>query len=86
MSDNYFQDKELLEQLKKLTVERLRVMPDTTEVAVGSDRYSKTDLMDHVSEGDDLGKQIMVMQLEFLQDLASGAIYNDDTTHNASET
>ena len=38
MSDNYFQDKELLEQLKKLTVERLRVMPDTTEVAVGSDR------------------------------------------------
>ena len=44
------------------------------------------DLMGHVSEGDDLGKQIMVMQLEFLQDLASGAIYNDDTTHNASET
>jgi hypothetical protein len=85
MRDNFFQDKALLKQLQKLTLERLRTMPDTTEVAIGSDLYSKTDLMDHVNEVDDLGKQIMTIQLDFLRDLASGEVYKDDFTHHASE-
>lgn len=85
MRDNFFQDKALREQLQKLTLERLRAMPDTTELAIGSDVYTKSDLMGHVSEADDLGKQIMTMQLDFLQDLASGEIYKDDLAYHAPE-
>lgn len=82
MNNDPFQDKELSEQLKKLTLERLGTLPKNTEVAIGSEPYSKEDLIDHVGAADDLGRQIMIMELEFLQDLASGEVYKDDSSYN----
>lgn len=82
MNDKIFQDKDLLKELQKLTIERLKAMPENTEVAIGSDRYSRNDLMNHVSAADKLGKEIMSIQLEFLQDLASGEIYKDENSYN----
>ncbi|MBI3386048.1 hypothetical protein HY031_03115 [Candidatus Gottesmanbacteria bacterium] len=79
MSDDIFQDKNLLTELQKLTLERLKAMPKNTEVAIGSDQYSRDDLVRHVTDADELGQQIMEIQLEFLQDLASGEIYKDDS-------
>ncbi len=84
MNDQIFQDKDLLEQLKKLTIERLKAMPENTELAIGSDRYSKSDLITHVTAIDDLGKEIMSIQLVFLQDLASGEIYKDENSYHPS--
>lgn len=86
MINNFPENKEILEKLKKLTLERIKVMPSNTEVVIGSDRYSKEDLIEHVNETDDLGKQIMIMHLEFLQDLSSGAIYKDDNIDHTSQT
>lgn len=86
MINNFPENKEILEKLKKLTLERIKVMPSNTEVVIGSDRYSKEDLIEHVNETDDLGKQIMIMHLEFLQDLSSGEIYKDDNINNTSQT
>lgn len=85
MSD-LFADNELLEQIQKLTLERLKAMPSNTEIAIGSDRYSKRDLVTHVEKADELGRQIMTIQIEFLQDLASGEIYKDDHSHNTPST
>lgn len=85
MTDDIFLDKKLLEELKNLTMERLKVMPDTTGVVIGSQEYSKADLLSHVSKADDLGKEIMTMQLEFLRDMASGEIYKDDNTYNQAQ-
>ncbi len=73
-------DEETLEQLRKLTLERLKVMPSDTEVAIGSLEYTKADLIKHVSKADDLGRRVMKIQLEFLQDLASGEIYKNDSS------
>jgi hypothetical protein len=44
-------------------------------VAIGDSSFSKNDLISHVKEGDDIGKQMIQMDLEFLRDLVSGAIY-----------
>ena len=84
MSD-VFLDKELLEQLKRLTLARLQIMPSDTELAIGSDRYTKSELVKHVSAADVLGRQMMSMQLEFLRDLASGEIYKDDNLVNTAQ-
>lgn len=83
---NLFDDKELLEELQKLSVERLKVLPDNTEVAIGAFRYSKAAMIQHVQSADSEGKDIMTMQLEFLQDLASGEIYKDDNSFNTSKS
>ena len=68
-------DPELNEQLKKLVLERVGSMPDTLRMSVGSEELTKSDLLKHVKKGDDIGNQVMEMELEFLQSLASGAVY-----------
>ncbi|OGI64231.1 hypothetical protein A2914_00825 [Candidatus Nomurabacteria bacterium RIFCSPLOWO2_01_FULL_41_21] len=69
-------DPELSEQLKNLVLERVSIMPDTLRMSVGSDELTKNDVLKHVKEGDDIGNQIMEMELGFLRDLASGAVYS----------
>ncbi len=66
---------ELKEQFKKLVLERVNVMPDTLRMAVGSVNLTREDIAGHVREEDEIGKQVMEMELEFLRDLGSGAVY-----------
>lgn len=73
-----FEDPEAVKELKQLVLARIQVMPDTLNMAIGSEALSKKDLINHVKKQDDLGKQIMEMELEFIQDLASGAIYKNE--------
>jgi hypothetical protein len=79
MNDNNIQeileDSEALKNLKELVLARIQVMPDTLSLAVGSQDLSKEELIAHVTNQDALGTQIMEMELEFLQDVTSGAIY-----------
>ena len=74
--DGIISDPELKGQLKKLVLERVNAMPENLRVAVGSfSRLTKNDLADHVREEDEIGKQVIEMELDFLRDLASGAVY-----------
>jgi len=76
-------DVDLKESLKKLVLERMKIMPDSTSLSVGSESFTKAALLSHVREGDELGEQIMAMELEFLQDMASGAIYKNEESLNS---
>lgn len=70
-------DPELRDKLKELVIQRVNAMPDTLCISVGSsDELTKKDLAQHVQDGDEVGQQIIEMQLEFLRDLASGAVYD----------
>lgn len=71
-------NKDISQKLKELVLERLKRMPDDMEMSIGDLDYSKTELLNHVSEGDEVGKEVVNMQIEFLQDLASGSIYTDE--------
>lgn len=71
-----FIDPELKDQLSKLVLERVSVMPDTLCMSVGGTELTKKDVIRHVQDGDEIGKQVMEMELGFLRDLASGAIYS----------
>ncbi len=72
-------DPELREKLKELVLQRVNAMPDTLCISVGSaDELTKKDLAKHVQDGDEVGEQIIAMQLEFLRDLASGVVYGNE--------
>lgn len=62
-------------ELRDLVLARLKVMSDSINVSIGSKQLNKKDLISHVEKEDKLGQQIMLIELEFLQDLASGKIY-----------
>lgn len=69
---------EELKKLKEIVLARLQVMPDDMTVTVGSEGLDKKDLTEHVESEDEIGKQLMEMELEYLRDLASGAIYGNE--------
>ena len=68
-------DEATREQLKRLVLERINTMPDTLRVAVGSLELTKKEVAQHVRDEDEVGRQMIDMELEFLQSLGSGAIY-----------
>lgn len=63
------------EQLKKIVLARLNVMPKDVSVTIGSENLTREELVKHVQSEDEVGKQMIEMELEFLKDMASGAIY-----------
>ena len=66
---------EAKEQLKRIVIERLRVMPSDLQISIGNEEISTDDLIDHVESNDETGTQMMAMELDFLRDLGSGAVY-----------
>ena len=64
--------------LQNIVVERLKRLPSHLRISIGSSNYSNEELVASVKEGTKLGKQIMEIQLNYLQDLASGKIYLDE--------
>ena len=78
INQDIFSDPEVIKELQELVLARIQVMPDTLNIAIGSKDLSKEQLIKHVNQNDNLGKQIMEMELEFIQDLASGAIYRNE--------
>lgn len=79
MEDNRFkellQDNELRQQLKALVLGRISVMPEDMRLAIGTTEITKTDIVKHVEDEDELGQEMIEMEIEYLRDLASGAIY-----------
>ena len=67
-----------LKKLKELVLARLTVMPQDISISIGDKNLDKKALTDHVQSEDEIGKQMMEMELEFLQDPASGAIYGHE--------
>jgi len=69
---------QIKEDVRKLTLERLKVTPMDFEISIGGAKtMSRDEMISSVVKGDDMGKKIMDIQLEFLKDMASGKIYQD---------
>ncbi len=70
-------DKETLQDMQKLVLARLRASSDDLTVSIGSTEYTKEQMLESVEKIDDLGKEIIEAQIEYLRDMASGAIYQE---------
>lgn len=75
--EDIISDTELGPQLKALVLERISVMPSTINIVIGTTEVDKQDIIGHVEAEDDIGKQMMEMELDYLRDLVSGAIYQE---------
>ena len=63
---------------KNLVIARIKAASDDLNVAIGSSEYSKEDLIKSIEKGDDVGKEIIEIQLDYLRDMASGKIYREE--------
>jgi len=60
---------------KNLVLARLDALPPNMAIAIGNEGYTISELKYHVKEEDDLGKQYIEMQLEFLRSLKDGSLF-----------
>ena len=71
-------DKNLLsdDQIRKLVIARLKVMSPETSISLGSDgSFSRDELIKKVEIGDRIGEKLAEIQMEWLQSLKEGNLY-----------
>ena len=67
---------QISEDVKKLVIFRLETLPADKKISIGSaGEFSKDELVMHVKNGDDIGKKIVEVELEFLRAIKEGAFY-----------
>lgn len=67
----------LQQQIKDLVIARILTLPDDVSLSVGDEDLKREQLIEHVKKEDEIGKNIVDMQLEFIRDMASGALYGN---------
>lgn len=73
------EDQQLKEDIKNLTIERLKASSEDMQISIGGEEnLSKGELIESVTRGDEIGQEIMDIQVEFLRDMAEGKIYQDE--------
>ena len=68
-------DAKLKQYLKELVIERINVMPNGMKIAIGDVEASSAEILNHVESEDEIGVQMMEMELEYLRALSTGGLY-----------
>jgi hypothetical protein len=64
------------EDLKKLVIFRLGTLPPGKKISIGSSgEFSKEELIQHVKQGDEIGRKIIDIEMEFLRAIKEGILY-----------
>lgn len=64
------------EEIKELVIARLQTLPEGKEISIGSDgEFTKEELIRHVEKGDEIGKKITEVEINFLRSLKEGIFY-----------
>ena len=68
-------EKKTEEELKELVLARIDVMPSNYKLSIGNfGTFTKDELVEKVKSGDEAGKQIVRMQLNFIKALTTGKL------------
>ena len=63
------------EDIKELVIARLDIMPSNYQLSIGNKgTFTKNQLIDHVKQEDEIGKQVVKMQINFINALTSGKL------------
>lgn len=64
------------DDIKELVIARLKTLPEDASVSVGSEgEYSRDQLIDHVERTDNVGQKMVEIEMNFLQSLKGGKLY-----------
>ena len=68
-------NKTVSEEVKQLVIARLETLPPDKKMSIGSyGEFKREDLIMHVEKGDEIGKKVIEIELEFLQALKEGIL------------
>jgi len=70
------------DKIKELVIARIDAkMPSNLKISIGSNgSLSKEEMIDHVRKGDEEGKQIVQMHLNFIKAVTSGQLIKEVNT------
>lgn len=71
MNDN----KKLQDQIKELVIQRILATSTDSGLAIGLKDYTSQELIEHIKQDDQIGKQVVDIQINYLRDLVQGKIY-----------
>lgn len=79
MDKDSFQTKDpvIKNDIKKLVIERIKTTSDELEISIGSNTYTKEQILESVEKEDEVGKEFIDIQMEYLRDMAQGAFYQN---------
>lgn len=63
--------------IRELVLARVRATPRDVRISVGSNEYTRDELIENIERGSEVGHEVEEIQIEYLRDLASGAIYGE---------
>lgn len=69
------ENSELQEDIKKLVLARIMAASNDLRIAIGSTEYTKEEIIKNIKAENEIGKEIIEIQMEYLRDMAQGAIY-----------
>lgn len=68
-------EKEMSEEVKKLVIARLNVLPEGKKISLGSHGdFTKSELIERVERGDEVGQKITEIELTYLRALKDGTL------------
>ena len=71
-------DRIITEDIKELVLARLDLMSPDLAVSIGSSgTFTKDELIEHVKQGDEVGKTIIEIEMEFLEAIKSGKLLRE---------
>ena len=63
------------EDIKRIVIGRLEVLPRNKKISIGSaGEFDKDELIERVKKGDDVGKKIIQIEMDFLRSLKEGML------------
>lgn len=75
----------LEDEIRQLVVARLETLPEGTGISIGSiGELNKQELINHVKEGDKIGRTIIDAEMHFLQALKTGVFYDQSHAGNSA--
>lgn len=72
------------DDIRQLVIARLETLPEGTGISVGSvGELSRDELLQHIENGDSIGKIFVEAEMSFLQALKDGILYESHAGHPA---
>lgn len=78
---NIAQHQKTDENIRQLVIARLKASSAGLKISIGGKgTFSREDLIKNVEVDNEIGKRVIDIQMEYLRDLASGKIYQNEET------
>ena len=71
------------QEIKELVIARLETLPAGKEISIGgSEAITKDELIQHIKDGDNIGKKMIEVEINFLRGLKEGLFYAPGAINN----